>query len=140
MCRAVVLQHLEHQGPKYVLDGLKTPLGSRTAAQQLQALHTENLQLKACLKEEVQARQHLEKKHGELLELLRCVSGIVHVHWNTFSVLRLLQCRHTPSHTGSQQLAVGTLNCCSMLHSLANASCTLSAGVAGCWSCWHLGL
>lgn len=75
------LQHLEQQGPKYVLDGLKTPLGSRTAAQQLQALHTENLQLKACLKEEVQARQHLERKHGELLELLRWVSADLHLPW-----------------------------------------------------------
>jgi hypothetical protein len=46
--------------------------GSGLVAQQLQALHAENLQLKACLRAEVQARQQLEQKHGALLGMLRC--------------------------------------------------------------------
>lgn len=75
-CSSCLSQHLDNHSPKYPLEGLKTPLGSRTAAQQLQALHTENLHLKACLKEEVQARQRLEKKHGELLDLLRYVHAV----------------------------------------------------------------
>lgn len=41
-------------------------------AQQLQALHTENLQLKVCLRQETEARQALERKHAALLDLLRC--------------------------------------------------------------------
>lgn len=72
-CTLPCLQHLAVHGAAYTLEGLKTPLGSKTSAQQLQALHTENLQLKACLKQEVEARQLLEKKHMELLDLLRCV-------------------------------------------------------------------
>lgn len=69
---SLCLQHLNIQGATYALDSLKAPLCSRSAAQQLQALHTENLQLKACLKQEVEARQQLERKHRELLDLLRC--------------------------------------------------------------------
>lgn len=57
----------------YTLESLSTSWGSRTAAKQLQALHTENLQLKALLKKEVEARQQLQQKHTALLELLRYV-------------------------------------------------------------------
>jgi hypothetical protein len=45
----------------------------RAAAQQLQALHTENLQLKSLLKKEIEARQQLESQHAALQELLRLV-------------------------------------------------------------------
>lgn len=72
-CTLPCLQHLAEHGAPYILEGLQTPLGSKTSVQQLQALHMENLQLKACLKQEVEARQLLEKKHVELLDLLRCV-------------------------------------------------------------------
>lgn len=63
------VQHQDVHGAVYKPDSI------RPAAQQqlLQALHTENLQLKACLRNEVEARQLLEKKHAELLDLLRCV-------------------------------------------------------------------
>jgi hypothetical protein len=50
---------------------MKTPRGCRTVAQQLQALHTENLNLKAWLKREVESRQQLETQHKELLAFLR---------------------------------------------------------------------
>lgn len=63
------MQHQDIHSAVYKPDSI------RPAAQQqlLQALHTENLQLKACLRNEVEARQLLEKKHAELLDLLRCV-------------------------------------------------------------------
>lgn len=79
------MQHQEAHAATYVAQGLKTPLGSRAAAQQLQALHTENLQLKACLKQEVEARQLLEKKHLELLGLLRC--ALVKLHCSKHAAL-----------------------------------------------------
>lgn len=46
--------------------------GAKVTAQQLQALHTENLQLRSLLKQEVKARQQLEHQHAALVALLRC--------------------------------------------------------------------
>jgi hypothetical protein len=67
--------------PKQEVHPLYTQLGGkgvsatadRATAQQLQALHTENLQLKSLLKQEIDARQQLESQHAALLGLLRYV-------------------------------------------------------------------
>jgi hypothetical protein len=52
----------------------------RATAQQLQALHTENLQLKSLLKQEIDARQQLESQHAALLGLLRYVCCAAYYH------------------------------------------------------------
>lgn len=56
-------------GPLYALHGLRS---GPSTAQQLQALHSENLQLRAQLQREAAARQQLEWQQAALLELLRC--------------------------------------------------------------------
>lgn len=48
-----------------------TAVADKATAQQLQALHTENLQLKSVLKQEIEARQQLESQNAALLQLLR---------------------------------------------------------------------
>uniref|UniRef100_A0A383W8T8 Uncharacterized protein n=1 Tax=Tetradesmus obliquus TaxID=3088 RepID=A0A383W8T8_TETOB len=73
------LQHLQDQKKEQDVHPLYTQLGSKgltavadkATAQQLQALHTENLQLKSVLKQEIEARQQLESQNAALLQLLR---------------------------------------------------------------------
>lgn len=65
------LQRQEPCSALYTSAGSGSSLSGLSLAQQLQVLHTENLQLKACLKQEVEARQQLDKKHTALMEMLR---------------------------------------------------------------------
>jgi hypothetical protein len=89
MCAAAHQQHpadtwhcLQEQdvNPLYTLLGSKglTTAADTSTAQQLQALHTENLQLKSVLKQEIEARQQLESQNAVLLEVLRCASLLTH--------------------------------------------------------------
>jgi hypothetical protein len=73
--QACMLHCLQEQDvhPLYTQLGSKGSMAvaDKATAQQLQALHTENLQLKSVLKQEIEARQQLESQNAALLELLR---------------------------------------------------------------------
>lgn len=52
-------------------------MAHKVLAQQLQALHTENIQLKSLLKQEISMRQELEHQHAGLLQQLRWVCFVL---------------------------------------------------------------